>query len=58
MHKNYLSEIKIMLSLQDDYDEERETNLSAVLASRQLWDGANMVRMDGFVHVPKLSFES
>ena len=27
----------------DDFDEERETNLTAVLASLQMWDGKQVV---------------
>ncbi len=29
----------MMSFFQDDYDEERETNLSAVVAAMQLWEG-------------------
>ena len=28
---------------QDDFEEERETNLSAVMAAMQLWGGTDMV---------------
>lgn len=31
--------------VKDDYEEERQTNLSAVIASLQLWDRKNMVRL-------------
>ncbi|WAR22360.1 SRP72-like protein [Mya arenaria] len=32
----------LIKNCQDDFDEERETNLSAVLASLQMWDGKEM----------------
>ncbi|XP_048746270.2 signal recognition particle subunit SRP72-like [Ostrea edulis] len=32
----------VIKNSEDDYDEERQTNLSAVLASLQLWDGKTM----------------
>ncbi|XP_061171362.1 signal recognition particle subunit SRP72-like [Saccostrea echinata] len=32
----------VIKNSEDDYDEERQTNLSAVIASLQLWEGKNM----------------
>lgn len=33
--------------VKDDYEEERQTNLSAVIASLQLWERKNIVSIYG-----------
>ena len=39
----FLIDVLLLLLLQDDFEEERETNLSAVMAAMQLWGGTHVV---------------
>lgn len=43
----FLKSFKKSFFVKDDYEEERQTNLSAVIASLQLWERKNIVSIYG-----------